>query len=615
MTIYSATYDPADNKLRLRSSTRLDSDTYARVRAAGFIWAPKQDLFVAPMWTPGREDLLIELAGEIGDEDTSLIDRASERAERFEGYQGKRAADAEQARQVVSTLADGMPLGQPILIGHHSQRRAEKDAQRIESGMRRAVNLWETSEYWQRRAAGAIALAKYKELPAVRARRIKKLEAEQRKVQRDQDRTGKLLAYWEKIHESDSLTRKDGQPTTMLERVKWLLDHEPYFFDMPRDVDSGALTPEQAQAQALDIHRKGIAERARWLAHYDNRLTYERAILAESGYTPPPKPKTKADLPLLNYSGKVAYRNRFSHEIVECEATPISKAELAKISNDYKGTVVSACGTHRLRTAMLAQFGRGHGYHIIYLTDSKQHPRPGAATVAAQAEADEAAREAMLARKTDEARERMLAREARASEREKQSAIAAPFVKIQEALKAGVQVVTAPQLFPTPPAIAARMIELAGIQEGDRVLEPSAGTGNILRAIDVPAHIVAVEINRALADALPAHLATEVIQGDFLQVTAEQIAEKADRVVMNPPFANGADIDHILHAFDFLRPGGRLVAICANGPRQAAQLRPLAESWEELPADTFRDQGTNVRTVLMTITKHESPAPFDAVEA
>jgi parvulin-like peptidyl-prolyl isomerase len=50
---------------------------------------------------------------------------------------------------------------------------------------------------------------------------------------------------------------------------------------------------------------------------------------------------------------------------------------------------------------MLAQFGRGHGYHIIYLTDSKQHPRPDAATVAAQAEADEAAREAMLARKTD----------------------------------------------------------------------------------------------------------------------------------------------------------------------------------------------------------------------
>jgi hypothetical protein len=69
---YTATYSPEDNKLRLYSTTRLDSETYARVKAAGFIWAPKQDLFVAPMWTPNREDLLIELAGEIEDEDRNL---------------------------------------------------------------------------------------------------------------------------------------------------------------------------------------------------------------------------------------------------------------------------------------------------------------------------------------------------------------------------------------------------------------------------------------------------------------------------------------------------------------------------------------------------------------
>jgi len=37
---------------------------------------------------------------------------------------------------------------------------------------------------------------------------------------------------------------------------------------------------------------------------------------------------------------------------------------------------------------------------------------------------------------------------------------------------------------------------------------------------------------------------------------------------MNPPFENGADIKHIQHAMKMLKPGGRLVAICANGPRQ-----------------------------------------------
>ena len=35
------------------------------MKAAGFVWAPKQELFVAPKWTPAREDLAMELAGEI----------------------------------------------------------------------------------------------------------------------------------------------------------------------------------------------------------------------------------------------------------------------------------------------------------------------------------------------------------------------------------------------------------------------------------------------------------------------------------------------------------------------------------------------------------------------
>jgi Domain of unknown function (DUF3560) len=138
----TATYSPEDNKLRLYSVTRLDSETYARVKAAGFSWAPKQELFVAPAWTPSREDLLIELCGEVGDEDTSLVVRAEERAERFSDYSDNRAEDAEQAREAVAAIADHIPLGQPILVGHHSERHARKDAERIENGMRRAVRMW-----------------------------------------------------------------------------------------------------------------------------------------------------------------------------------------------------------------------------------------------------------------------------------------------------------------------------------------------------------------------------------------------------------------------------------------------------------------------------------------
>src|SRR5437764_14776043 len=113
----TATYSPEDNKLRLYSTARLSRDLCDRVKAAGFIWAPRQELFVAPAWTPEREDLLIELCGEIGDEDTSLVDRAEERAERFEDYSDKRAHDANSAAAAVDAIAQGIPMGQPILGG------------------------------------------------------------------------------------------------------------------------------------------------------------------------------------------------------------------------------------------------------------------------------------------------------------------------------------------------------------------------------------------------------------------------------------------------------------------------------------------------------------------
>ena len=38
---------------------RLDQATFNRVKAAGYTWAPKQECFVAPMWTPGRADIAL----------------------------------------------------------------------------------------------------------------------------------------------------------------------------------------------------------------------------------------------------------------------------------------------------------------------------------------------------------------------------------------------------------------------------------------------------------------------------------------------------------------------------------------------------------------------------
>lgn len=194
----SATYDPADNKLRLYCVSRLSQATYERVKAAGFRWAGAQKLWVAPAWTPGREDLLTELCGEIGDEDTSLVDRAEERADRFQDYSHNRQREADQAHAAVERICDGIPLGQPILVGHHSERHARKDQERIHNGMRKAIDCWKTSEYWKDRAQGALGHARYKELPAVRARRIKTIEADKRKMERSRDEGQRFIEAWSK---------------------------------------------------------------------------------------------------------------------------------------------------------------------------------------------------------------------------------------------------------------------------------------------------------------------------------------------------------------------------------------------------------------------------------
>lgn len=280
-TIGTATYDPSDNKLRLTPHARLDAETYALVKAAGYCWAPKQKIFIAPMWTPARHDLAIRLCGEIGDEDESLIERAEERAERFEGYQERRADDATQARERVEQLCDGVPFGQPVLVGHHSERHARKTAKRMEQGMRQAVNMWETSEYWKRRAAGVIRSAKYKDLPAVRARRIKGLEADKRKQERDRDDAALFIRLWG--NPSCVKSNITGEIAPPLTWALHIASREGGGAMRWSRLTDGKISPEDAAIEALDKHTQALRHAERWIAHYDNRIEYERAMLDEQG--------------------------------------------------------------------------------------------------------------------------------------------------------------------------------------------------------------------------------------------------------------------------------------------------------------------------------------------
>ena len=190
---------------------------------------------------------------------------------------------------------------------------------------------------------------------------------------------------------------------------------------------------------------------------------------------------------------------------------------------------------------------------------------------------------------------------------------------LRAALQNGVRAVAAPSLFQTPEQLAETIMQRAALAPGHSVLEPSAGLGRLARAAlrRTGRGVQCVELSPQLCGQLAAQ-GHEVICADFTSLQPDALGG-FDRIVMNPPFERGQDRDHLRHAFGFLKPGGRLVAIVSEGPffrnRRADRafrdwLDALGADAERLPADTFHSEGTGVQTRLVVLdrtTRRQKP--------
>lgn len=173
-----------------------------------------------------------------------------------------------------------------------------------------------------------------------------------------------------------------------------------------------------------------------------------------------------------------------------------------------------------------------------------------------------------------------------------------------------------PGYFPTPRGVAEKMLALAKPTSKDRILEPSAGTGELaleIRRVAPKAKLTLVEAASALADVLALRFIDHVVCTDFLSWSLGAEARHGfDCIVMNPPFERGQDIEHVRAAYRLLAPGGRLVSVMSAGPffRSGAHDRNFRE-WllevgaevTDLPEGSFVPSGTNVATKLVFIAK------------
>lgn len=162
--------------------------------------------------------------------------------------------------------------------------------------------------------------------------------------------------------------------------------------------------------------------------------------------------------------------------------------------------------------------------------------------------------------------------------------------------------------YPTENELARFMAEKLG--RCYSVLDPSAGTGNLLKAYDYDAKKYAVEISPDLC-VLLRELKYNVFNADFLTWQTDRFF---DGIIMNPPFS--AVEKHVLKAWDILEHGNLVACV----PKHALQgkdryeclLLKLIEDYGEVfdVGRPFQDAEvkSSVECCVIVLRKSENPA-------
>ncbi|WP_288350046.1 methyltransferase [Paramuribaculum intestinale] len=170
------------------------------------------------------------------------------------------------------------------------------------------------------------------------------------------------------------------------------------------------------------------------------------------------------------------------------------------------------------------------------------------------------------------------------------------------------------QFFSTPPALAEWLVSLSDVKPGYAVLEPSAGTGAIIKAIHKTCPEVVVDAFELMPEnrqTLEKMINVSLVDEDFTQ----GVPRLYDRIFANPPFARNQDIRHARMMYDALDPnGGEMCVITSrhwvNAPEKECEqfrnwLHEVNAETHEIPNGVFDESGTSVATMAIVIKRNK----------
>jgi hypothetical protein len=111
-------------------------------------------------------------------------DASDERAEAHAGRAEKERERYGARRDAANAIVAMIPMGQPILVGHHSERRHRRDLDRHDRNMRKAIEHNRNADRAAGRSDSVRAQAEARQSPVVMGRKVARLQAEQRQLER-----------------------------------------------------------------------------------------------------------------------------------------------------------------------------------------------------------------------------------------------------------------------------------------------------------------------------------------------------------------------------------------------------------------------------------------------
>lgn len=125
----------------------------------------------------------------LAEQEADLADRMADRRDRLERRAAVMADRAEASRRKADDVFDHIPPGQPMLVDHHSYPADRRRRERAWTNLGRSVEQAQQADRLSRQAESAAHHMGARYSPETVGNRIQKLEAEQRRVQRELDGT------------------------------------------------------------------------------------------------------------------------------------------------------------------------------------------------------------------------------------------------------------------------------------------------------------------------------------------------------------------------------------------------------------------------------------------